>query len=112
MNEEQREEIKGYYLQIIFLFIVLIAIIIAFTFLQDLIYKTKYGISSNQKLFKKNYLLSYLFVIVSFGFLLLALRNYLKQRNKLTYLALLESIFLTIASLIRLYNIKRNQERY
>lgn len=112
MNEEQREEIKGYYLQIIFLFIVLIAIIIAFTFLQDLIYKVKYGVPTNEKLFKKNYLLSYLFVIVSFGYLLIAVKNYLKKRDNETYLSLLEGIFLTIASLIRLFNIKRNQERY
>lgn len=112
MSEEQKEEIKGYYLQIIFLFIALIAIVIAFTFLQDLINRVKYGVPSNDKLFKKNYILSSLFVILSFGYLLLALKNYLKNRSNLTYLALIESILLTIASLVRLYNIKKNQERY
>lgn len=112
MNEEQKEEINSYKIQIVILFIVLIAIIIAFTYLQDLIYKAKYGFISKDKLFKKNYLISSIFVFVSFGYIIITFRNYQKKRDNEAFLALLESIFLTIASLIRLYNLKKNQERY
>ena len=112
MNEEHTEEINSYKIQIVILFIVLIAIIIAFTYLQDLIYKAKYGFISKDKLFKKNYLISSIFVFVSFGYVIITFRNYQKKRDNEAFLALLESIFLTIASLIRLYNLKKNQERY
>ena len=112
MNEEQREEIKAYKIQIVVLIIVLIAIIISFTYLQDLINKVKYNSVSKAKLFNKNYLITSIFVFVSFVFILITYRNYQKRRDNETFLALLESIFLTIASLIRLYNIKKNQERY
>ena len=112
MNEEQREEIKAYKIQIVVLIIVLIAIIISFPYLQDLINKVKYNSVSNTKLFNKNYLITSIFVFVSFVFILITYWNYLRRRDNETFLALLESIFLTIASLIRLYNIKKNQERY
>lgn len=111
MNEEQREEIKYYKIQIVLLFIVLIAIIIAFTYLQDLIYKAKYGFISKDKLFRKNYLISSIFVFISFAYIIITYRNYQKRQDNESFLALLESLFLTIASLIRLYNIKKNQER-
>ena len=111
MSEEQKEEIKSYYLQIILLFIVLIAIAIAFTYLRDLISRSKYGYPSKGQLYRKNLLFSYIFVALSFGYVLISLKNYMKKRNNETYLALIESIFLTIASLLRIYNITKNQER-
>lgn len=111
MNEEEKEEIKSYKVQIVLLFIVLIAIIIAFSFLQDLIYKAKYGFVNKEKLFNKNYLITSIFVFISFAYIIIAYRNYQKRRDNETFLALLESIFLTIASLLRLYNLKKKQER-
>ena len=49
MNEEQKEQLNSYRLQIVFLFIVLIAIIIAFTYLQDLINKVKFGVENKSE---------------------------------------------------------------
>jgi len=112
MNEEQKEQLNSYRLQIVFLFIVLIAIIIAFTYLQDLINKVKFGVENKSELYKKNYLISSIFVFISFGYIIITFRNYQKRRDNETFLALIESLFLTIASLIRLINIRKNQEKY
>lgn len=111
MNEEQKEEINSYKIQILLLFIVLIAIIIAFTYLKDLINKVKYGYVNKNKLFQKNYLISSIFVFISFAYIIITYKNYQKRKDNESFLALLESLFLTIASLIRVYNIKKNQER-
>ena len=112
MNEEQKEQINSYKLQIVFLFIVLIAIIIAFTYLQDLINKVKFGVENKSELYKKNYIISSIFVFISFWYIIITFRNNQKRRDNETFLALIESLFLTIASLIRLINIRKNQEKY
>lgn len=111
MNEEQKEEINSYKIQIVLLFIVLIALIIAFTYLKDLINRVKYNYPSKSDLYKKNYLLSSIFVFLSFGYIIIAYRNYQKRRDNEAFLSLIESILLTIASLVRLYNVKKNQGR-
>ena len=112
MNEEQKEEINSYKIQIVLLFIVLIALIIAFTYLKDLINRVKYNYPSKSDLYKKNYLLSSIFVFLSFGYIIIAYRNYQKRRDNEAFLSLIESILLTIASLVRLYNVKKNQGRW
>jgi hypothetical protein len=112
MNEEQKEELKSYRLQIVFLFIVVFAILIAFSYLQDLINKVKYGVVNKSELFKKNYIISSIFVFISFGYVIITFKNYIKRKDNETFLALIEAIFLLIASLIRLFNLKKNQERY
>lgn len=111
MNEEQKEEINSYKIQIVLLFIVLIALIIAFTYLKDLITKAKYGYPNKSELYKKNYIISSIFVFISFGYIIITYRNYQKRRDNEAFLSLIESILLTIASLVRLYNIKKNQGR-
>ena len=89
----------------------LIALIISFTYLRDLINRVKYNYPSKDELYRKNYLLSTIFILTSFGYAILAYKKYQKRRDNESFLALIEAILLTIASLIRFYNIKKNQGR-
>ncbi|MDD6301816.1 MAG: hypothetical protein PUA56_00680 [Bacillales bacterium] len=108
MNEETIEKIKELKTQLIFLFVLLIALLLSVIITNDLIFVAKgkdYDGSINRSIKKKAVLSALLTLLVSGYFLYLAYKTYIQKRTKSNEIFLIIGILVLIAAILRYYNL-------
>ncbi len=115
MNEESiYKQIRQYKDQIIAVFVVILALIIYLTVLDDLIKLAK-GLkdeSINKSILKRGEIIALLYLVVTIYFTYVAYKTYLKNKNNTNLNYLIALLLVLIACIIRYITTKRTSDSY
>lgn len=108
-SKETIDTLRSYRVQIIFLFVSILAILLSITVLRDLYYQTlnKNNNLANQ-IFIKSKLVALIYTFVSFYFLYVTYQAYVKNKTKSNYIFVIAALLFFIASFLRYINISQN----